>query len=224
MIETPIFGRAAVAAPHALAAEAGRAILAQGGNAIEAMIAMAATIAVVYPHMNALGGDGFWLVREPGGRLHGIEACGPAGSLATIARYRDKGHEAIPPRGPDAALTVAGAVGGWRLAAALAATLGGRLPMADLLADAIRHAGEGVPVSASEARCQPKELAAILDAPGFRAAFRDAEGQAPAAGTLRRQPALAETLRHLAQTGLDDFYRGMSAARSPPTSPVSDRR
>jgi gamma-glutamyltranspeptidase/glutathione hydrolase len=108
MPETPVFPAAAVAAPHALAAETGRAVLAEGGNAVEAMVAMAATIAVVYPHMNAIGGDGFWLVREPGGRVRGIEACGPAGSLATRERYRAKGYDAIPPRGPDAALTVAG--------------------------------------------------------------------------------------------------------------------
>src|SRR6187431_2134244 len=107
MPETPVFSAAAVAAPHQLAAEAGRAVLAEGGNAIEAMVAMAATIAVVYPHMNALGGDAFWLVHEPGGRVRGIDASGPAGSLATIKRYWDKGYEKIPPRGPDAALTVA---------------------------------------------------------------------------------------------------------------------
>ena len=115
MPETPVYSSAAVAAPHHLAATAGQTVLAQGGNAIEAMAAMAATIAVVYPHMNGIGGDGFWLVREPGGRVRGIEACGPAGSLATVARYRSQGHETIPSRGPDAALTVAGAIG--RLAA-----------------------------------------------------------------------------------------------------------
>ena len=60
MLDTPVFASAAVAAPHRLASEAGRAVLAEGGNAIEAMVAMAATIAVVYPHMNAIGGDGFW--------------------------------------------------------------------------------------------------------------------------------------------------------------------
>ena len=76
MPETPVFAAAAVAAPHTLAAETGRRILAEGGNAVEAMIAMAATIAVVYPHMNAIGGDAFWLVREPKGRVTGIEACG----------------------------------------------------------------------------------------------------------------------------------------------------
>src|SRR5215211_8576347 len=142
MPETPVFSAAAVAAPHHLAAESGRAILAEGGNAIEAMVAMAATIALVYPHMNAIGGDGFWLVREPGGRVRGIEACGPAGSLATIKRYRDKGYDAIPGRGPDAALTVAGAIAGWHTALDYARTLGGRLPLAALLGAAVRFARE----------------------------------------------------------------------------------
>jgi oxamate amidohydrolase len=91
MLDTPTFSAAAVAAPHSLASESGRAVLAEGGNAIEAMVAMAATIAVVYPHMNAMGGDAFWVIREPGGRVRAIEACGQAGSLATIKRYRDKG-------------------------------------------------------------------------------------------------------------------------------------
>ena len=61
--------RGVVCAPHALAVEDGRAILAEGGNAIEAMLAMAASIAAVYPHMNHIGGDGFWLIREPSGRV-----------------------------------------------------------------------------------------------------------------------------------------------------------
>ncbi len=61
MSEDAVFAHAATAAPHTLAAEAGRDILLQGGNAIEAMVAMAASIAVVYPHMNGIGGDGFWV-------------------------------------------------------------------------------------------------------------------------------------------------------------------
>ena len=69
MNDASSFSRAAVAAPHLLAAEAGRAILGEGGNAIEAMVAMAATIAVVYPHMNALGGDGG--IGEDGRVVHG---------------------------------------------------------------------------------------------------------------------------------------------------------
>jgi gamma-glutamyltranspeptidase len=207
MSETPTFAFAAVAAPHSLAAETGQSILAQGGNAVEAMIAMAATVAVVYPHMNGIGGDGFWLVREPGGRVHAIEACGPAGSLATQKRYRDKGYDDVPPRGPDAALTVAGAVAGWQLALELAKARGGQLPLDVLLADALRLAREGCPVSRSEARYVVKEREAVHAAPGFAAAFL-AEGKTPEAGALRRQTALAGTLEQLAHAGLADFYRG----------------
>ena len=99
MSETPVFSTAAVAAPHRLAAETGQAILAAGGNAVEAMVAMAAAIAVVYPHMNGVGGDGFWLVREQRGRIHALDASGPAGSLATIKRYPATVSAASGPRG-----------------------------------------------------------------------------------------------------------------------------
>src|SRR6266545_2787878 len=70
--------RGVVAAPHHAAVEAGRAVLAEGGNALEAMVAMA-TIAVVYPHMAQMGGDGFWLMREPSGRLRALMAAGRSG-------------------------------------------------------------------------------------------------------------------------------------------------
>src|SRR5476651_235575 len=100
--------RGVVAAPHVAAAEAGRAILAEGGNALEAMVAMAADIAAVYPHMNHIGGDGFWLVRERSGRMHALMAAGPAGARATPAFYQERGYDEIPTRGPLAALTVPG--------------------------------------------------------------------------------------------------------------------
>lgn len=207
MIDTPVFGSAAAAAPHHLATEAGRAVLAEGGNAIEAMVAMAATIAVVYPHMNAIGGDGFWLVHEPGGKVHAIEACGPAGSLATIERYREKGYDTIPARGADAAVTVAGAIGGWQTALELSKTLGGRMPVKDLLADAIRHCVEGYPVSESELQYWPKELDALKAAPGFSEFFWPG-GERPTAGARRKPAALGAMLAHLTDAGLDDFYRG----------------
>src|SRR5215470_3507351 len=132
--------RGVVAAPHAAAVEAGRLVLAEGGNALEAMIAMAAAIAAVYPHMNHLGGDGFWLVREPNGRLRALMSPGAAGANARPELYRE--YETIPPRGPLAALTVPGAVAGWALALEAAHAFGGRLPLAELLAPAIRQAAE----------------------------------------------------------------------------------
>jgi len=105
-----------VTAPHHLAAEAGARALREGGNAIEAMIAAAATIAVSYPHMNAIGGDGFWLIALPGRPPVAIQGCGPAARLATPQFYAEHGDAAIPARGPRAALTVAGAVAGWAAA------------------------------------------------------------------------------------------------------------
>jgi gamma-glutamyltranspeptidase len=207
MLDTPVFASAAVAAPHRLAAEAGRAILAEGGNAIEAMVAMAATIAVLYPHLNGIGGDGFWLVHEPGGRLQGIEACGPAGTLATIERYRGKGYDILPSRGPEAALTVAGTVSGWQLALDLSRSLGGRMPLRELLLDAISHCREGYAVSDSELRNQPHELEALKTAPGFAASFWD-DGAPPKPGARRRPEVLGAALQQLADAGLADFYRG----------------
>jgi gamma-glutamyltranspeptidase/glutathione hydrolase len=205
MTEDAIFAHAAVAAPHSLAAAAGRDVLLHGGNAIEAMVAMAASIAMVYPHMNAIGGDGFWIIRDPKGKTRAIEACGFAGEKATREAYEKLGG--IPTRGPMAALTVPGAIGGWKAALELSAALGGRLPLGDLLGAAIAQGREGVAVSASEQRSQPRDGGALYDAPNFRATYFH-EGEPPKAGAMRKQVKLADTLAHLAAAGLDDFYRG----------------
>ena len=117
-----------VVAPHHLAAQAGARILQDGGNAIEAMIAAASTIAVVYPHMNNLGGVNFWLVHEPGKSPIGIDACGASAQLVDVNFYSS--HSTIPTRGPLAALTVAGAVSGWQNAHAYSTeNFGGKLPL-----------------------------------------------------------------------------------------------
>ena len=121
-----------VTAPHHLAAQAGRDVLREGGNAVEAMIAAAATIAVVYPHMNAIGGDGFWLISEPGKDPVAIRACGGAAGLATPDFYREPGKAAVPARGPLAALTGAGGFGGWIKASEIATGHGGHMSMTRL--------------------------------------------------------------------------------------------
>jgi gamma-glutamyltranspeptidase len=199
--------RGVVAAPHHAAAEAGRAIMAEGGNALEAMIAMAATIVAVYPHMNHIGGDGFWLVRQPNGRVSALMGAGRAGANARIDLYRDCGHDEIPARGPLAALTVPGAVAAWMLALEAAKAHGGRLPLTALLDAAIRHARDGYVVTGSQARLTAEKLAELKAVPGFAAIFF-VDGEPPAVGTMCRQPALAATLDHLATAGLEDFYRG----------------
>jgi oxamate amidohydrolase len=197
--------RGVVCAPHAAAVEAGRVILGDGGNALEAMLAMAASIAVVYPHANHLGGDGFWLIREPSGRLCAIMAAGGAGTLALPDYYRD--HETIPPRGPLAALTVPGAVGGWMLALEAAKANGGKFPLYALLAPATAQCRSGYQVSRGQARLTAEHLAELKPVPGFAETFL-VDGKAPAVGATLKQEALAETLVQLAHVGLDDFYRG----------------
>jgi gamma-glutamyltranspeptidase/glutathione hydrolase len=197
--------RGAVAAPHDAAVETGRAVLAEGGNALEAIVAMAASVAAVYPHMSHLGGDGVWLVREPSGRLRTLMAVGRTGANARRELYRE--HETIPPRGPLAALTVPGAVAGWRLALEAARAYGGRMQLIDLLAPAIAQAKEGASATRSQAHVTSEKLAELKDAPGFADMFL-IEGKPPAVGGRIRQTALAATLDHLAHAGLDDFYRG----------------
>ena len=180
-------------------------ILAEGGNAIEAMLAMAAAIAAVYPHMNHIGGDGYWLIREPSRRVHAIMAAGPAGLQAKPELYRD--HENIPTRGALGALTVPGAIGGWMLALEMAKSNGGHLPLDLLLAPAVAHARDGYAVTRSQARLAQEHLAELKDVPGFAVTFL-INGKAPAVGATLKQEAFAETLAHLARAGLDDFYRG----------------
>ncbi len=197
--------RGVVCAPHHEAAEAGRSILAEGGNAIEAMVAMAAMIAVVYPHMNHVGGDGFWLIRWPSGRVRAVMASGPAGQNARPELSRD--YETIPTRGPLAALTVPGAVGGWILALEAAKASYGKLPLDVLLLPAIVQARNGYTVTRSQARLTAEKLAELAAAPGFAETFL-VDGKPPKIGTILKQDALAATLRHLALAGLDDFYRG----------------
>jgi gamma-glutamyltranspeptidase len=215
-LHTAGYRRGVVCAPHAAAVEDGRHILAEGGNAVEAMLAMAASIAAVYPHMNHVGGDGFWLIREPSGRVRAIMGAGRAGAKATRQFYRDAGMHEIPSRGPLAALTVPGAVAGWMLAleAAKAQTgkssnLGTRakLPLHVLFEAAIKHAREGYTVTRSQAALTGEKLSELKNVPGFAATFLP-DGKPPEAGARLKQEAFAATLDQLAQAGLDDFYRG----------------
>src|ERR1700761_8857025 len=204
-LHTASHRRGAVCAPHAAAVDAGRSILAEGGNAIEAMVAMAATIAAVYPHMNHIGGDGFWLIREPSGRIRAIMAPGPSGRNARPELYRD--YEDIPSRGPLAALTVPGAVGGWKLAMQAAKANGGSLPLEVIFASAYGYARDGYKVTRSQERLTQENFEGLIRAPGFTETFLDG-GKVPAAGATLKQEKLAATLAHLAHAGLDDFYRG----------------
>lgn len=197
-------------APHATAAESAVAVLREGGNAIEAMVAAAATIAVVYPHMNGIGGDGFWLISMPGKEPVAIQACGYAAEKADISFYKNKGLEQIPFRGPHATNTVAGTVAGWSLALKWAEkniSAPARLPLSRLLRDAIHCARDGVPVSYGLHQQIASKLEQLRSSPGFTSLFAPS-GEALRPDELLYQPALANTLEKMAVNGLDDFYHG----------------
>ena len=211
--------RGMAVAPHALAAQSALDVLREGGNALEAMIGAAATIVVAYPHMNAIGGDSFWLVRGPRGAPRGIDASGAAARAASIEWYAARGlAQAIPFRGGVAANTVAGTLSGWDAAFALSRRWGGRLPLTRLLADAIHYAEHGVAVTASQSSTTAAKRGELEAQPGFRETFLPG-GMPPPVGSVFRQPRLAATLarlarkvvRELAATGsplaLEDFER-----------------
>jgi len=195
MLNSVWASRGMVVAPHSLAASSGLSVLRDGGNAIEAMVAAASTISVVYPHMNGIGGDSFWLVMPPNGKPYAVDACGPAALAASIEWY---GGQTIPSRGPLAANTMAGAVGGWKLALQRA---NGKLPLSRLLADAIHYARHGFAVTPSQIATTEAKLGELRDQPGFAEAFLHH-------GAVMTRPKIAATLERLTEAGLDDFYRG----------------
>src|SRR3954471_3461703 len=208
MIQTSYARRGIAVASHSLAAQSAAAVLREGRNAIEAMVSAAATISVVYPHMTGIGGDAFWLIAGPGEEPVAIDASGPAAAAASIAFYKSKRLEAIPPRGVLAANTVAGTVAGWERALLLSSSkYGGRLPLSRLLADAIFYAANGAPVTASQELNTAAKRAELESVPGFSERFLP-DGRLPLRGSLFKQTRLAATLQRLADAGLSDFYRG----------------
>jgi len=212
MLNSPMAHRGMVTSPHHLASQAGLAVLREGGTAIEAAIACAATLCVVYPHMTGLGGDAFWLIAEPGKPPISIDGSGASGAKVEVDLYGRQGLSAIPVRGPLAANTVAGAVSSWQLALDISAHWGGRQPLARLFEDAILAARDGFAVSRHQSEATARSLAVLKGQPGFADQFLTRR-KPPAAGSVMRLPALAATLERLAAVGLDDFYRG-EVARS----------
>ncbi|XP_049886746.1 oxamate amidohydrolase proenzyme-like [Pectinophora gossypiella] len=197
--------RGMVVTPHHLATQSALDILREGGTAMEATVAAAATLAVVYPHMNGIGGDGFWLIVPPHEDPIVIEACGMAGSLATPDFY--KGYDNIPFQGPKSANTVAGTVGGWKEALNYVSECGyQRKSVSRLLADAITYAEKGYAMTASQENAL-KDIRTQGVLSQFAEVFMP-DGKIPTVGERFCQNNLAKTLKHLAENGLNSFYRG----------------
>lgn len=210
MLETPRARRGMVTSPHHLASQAGLDILKAGGTAVEAAIAVAACLAVVYPHMTGIGGDGFWQIAEPGKAPTTVDACGRAGAAVDLAYYAAHGCQTIPFRGPLAANTVAGTVSGWQKALDLSKHWQTPLSREQLLESAIHYAESGIVVTRSQFELTAEKANELQDQPNFAAAFMPG-GQAPAEGDVLKLAALGATLKRLAADGFETFYEGKLA-------------
>ncbi|WP_321385769.1 gamma-glutamyltransferase family protein [Rhizobium sp.] len=186
-------------APHWQASEAGLAVLARGGNAIEAVIAAGAALSVLYPHFCGLGGDAVWMVSDADGKVSSLLGIGQA-------PQNIDGIESIAVRGPGSMLTTACLVDSWGVLLDHSKDLwGGVESFANLLAPAIQLAEESFAVSPSQQFWFDLRAGERGSWPGFANLFVR-EG-------LQRQPQLAETLRSLAQNGPRDFYEGALARK-----------
>ncbi|MBD2744446.1 gamma-glutamyltransferase family protein [Coleofasciculus sp. FACHB-1120] len=200
--------RGAVATSQPLAALAGMEMLMAGGNAVDAAIAMAIALTVVEPTSNGIGSDAFALVWD--GQLHGLNASGKSPQQLNLDAF--VGMEQFPDLGW-LTVTVPGAVSGWQKLW----KRWGKLPFEQLFLPAIRYAEEGFPVSPETARAWKRAEAIYLPltAPEFQP-FKEVffpGNRAPAAGEIWRSQVHAKTLRAIAQTEGESFYRGEIAEK-----------
>jgi gamma-glutamyltranspeptidase/glutathione hydrolase len=203
--------RGMVATSQPLAAQAGLAVLQAGGNAIDAAIATAAALTVVEPTANGIGGDAFALVWH-GGRLHGLNASGPAPRSQTLDSMTALGLKAMPKFGP-LPVTVPGTPAAW---AALAQRFG-RLPLTTSMARAVELARDGFPVSPTVAFAWQQATRLFREEfrePHFQAWFDTfAPERAPHAGEVWRSAGHADTLQSIAETRAASFYSGALAEK-----------
>ena len=198
---SPVCAENLVATSQPLAVQAGLEMLRQGGNAVDAALAAAITLTVVEPNNNGLGSDAFCQVWD-GKQLLGLNASGRAPAAWTLERFA--GRAAMPTLGWDA-VTVPGAVSAW---VALSERCG-RLPFARLFEPAIGYAEDGFLVGPKTAYYWKLALRQLVDFPDFQAHF----GPAPAPGSRFRRPELARSLRLIAESRGETFYRGELAER-----------
>lgn len=188
-----------VVSPHTLASKAGQEVLQQGGNAVDAAVAVCAALSVTYPHMNGLGGDGLWLIYDASSQqVHGLNGAGRSAAELTVETAE------LPQRGASAAMTVPGAVDAWWQAHQRF----GQRPWDTLLQPAITLAQRGYPLSSSQFRWTRQDRALLAQDVGAAATFLRAD---QSVGSTVTNPALAQVLETLVKTGTDGFYRGAIA-------------
>jgi len=196
-----------VASAHPLATQIGLDVLRRGGSAVDAAIAVNAALGFLEPTACGIGGDLFAVVWDAKtGRLHGLDGSGRSPRSISIEAIEPDEDGTVPRYSP-AAWSVPGTVDAWF---ALHERFG-RLPMADVLAPAIRAAEEGEPVPQAIAAAWGRAAVLFGDKPGFAEVFLPG-GRAPAEGEVFANPALAKAYRLLATAGRDAYYRGPIAA------------
>jgi gamma-glutamyltranspeptidase/glutathione hydrolase len=196
-----------VATSQAVASQAGAAVLARGGSAVDAAIAANAALGVIEPMMNGVGGDLFAIVYEAKSKkLYGLNASGWAPKAMSIQALKEKGiTDAIPSDGINS-VTVPGAVAGWD---ALHQRFG-KLSLADDIAPAAALADKGIAVTETDAANWRGYGPVFKNSPGFASVFLP-NGKAPVAGQLFFNRELAATLRRIGRHGRDGFYKGPTA-------------
>jgi len=198
----PVLADNVVATSQPLAAQAGLAMLARGGNAVDAALATAIALTVVEPTNNGLGSDAFAIV-ACNGALHGLNASGRAPAAMTLDRMR--GQQRMPALGWDS-VTVPGAVSAWvQLSQRF-----GRLPFEALFEPAIRYARDGYLVSPVVAEQWALVADLFRSFPEFARVFLPL-GRPPHAGERFVLPDLAASLEQIARTRGEAFYRGALA-------------
>ena len=202
---------AAIASAHPLATNAGHEILAQGGNAFDAAVAVTATLAVVEPYSSGLGGGGFWLLhRASDGKQVMLDGRETAPGRAHRDMYLDANGKVKPGASVDGAL--AAGIPGVPAALAHLAAQYGALPLQTSLAPAIKAAQQGFEVGAFYRRMVGFRLQALQASPEAARIFLH-NNKVPELGYRVRQPDLAKTLIAIAEQGRKGFYRGAVAQR-----------
>jgi len=204
-------GKAAIASAYPLASDAGKEILARGGNAFDAAVAVAAALAVVEPSSSGLGGGGFFLIRRASdGREIMIDLREMAPGASTRDMYLDKDGNPVPGLSRESAL--AAGIPGEAAGMAHLAKKYGKLPLAVSLAPAIKLAREGFPLYPRLRGGMQFKKNAFLKTPDGARIFL-VNNEVPELGHVIRQPELAATLENLAKKGADGFYKGEFAQR-----------
>ncbi len=195
-----------VATSHPLATQVGLDILRKGGTAVDAAIAANATLGLMEPVSNGIGGDLFAIVWDAKTKkLYGYNGSGRSPKSLSLKWFADNGYTKIPPLGP-LPVNVPGAVDGWF---ALHDRFG-KLSMKEDLAPVIGYARDGFPVTELIAFYWNLGVQRLAKYPGFVEQMTIG-GKAPAKGEIWKNPNLANTLQAIANGGRDAFYKGRIA-------------